>query len=171
MDDVIAVIQDGQTYFFHKDQQGSLTAVTDFGNVTERYRYDAYGATYVQSGSIFVPLSDTAKQFATRLYTGREHDSETGLYHYRARTYSPSLGRFLQRDPVDTEDQVNLYAYVGNNPVNRTDPSGKFGLVGAVANVAFGVGIAALESYLTGDEFDYSIRDAAVDFGAGIVGA
>jgi RHS repeat-associated protein len=120
-------MQDGQTYFFHKDQQGSLTAITDsLGNVTEKYRYDAYGATYVQSGSIFVPLSGAVKPFATRLYTGREYDAETGLYHYRARTYSPSLGRFLQRDPVDTEDQVNLYAYVGNNPVNRTDPSGKF---------------------------------------------
>jgi RHS repeat-associated protein len=143
VDDVIAVIRDGQTYFFHKDQQGSLTAVTDgTGNLVEKYRYDAYGATYVQSGSIYVPLSDMVKPFSTRLYTGREYDSETGLYHYRARTYSPSLGRFLQRDPVDTEDQVNLYAYVGNNPVNRTDPSGKFGLAGLVISVGIGAGLA-----------------------------
>ncbi|MFL9903446.1 RHS repeat-associated core domain-containing protein [Paraburkholderia fungorum] len=47
-----------------------------------------------------------------------------GLYYYKARFYAPQLGRFLQTDPVGTADDLNLYAYVKNNPINFTDPSG-----------------------------------------------
>jgi len=60
----------------------------------------------------------------TRLYTGREYDAELKLYYNRARYYSPDLGRFISRDPIDISDDVNLYAYVGNNGVNFVDWSG-----------------------------------------------
>ncbi len=64
------------------------------------------------------------------LFTGREYDAETGLYYYRGRYYSPALGRFLNRDPIGIRGGVNLYEYVGNNPVTRTDPSGRAVLLG-----------------------------------------
>ncbi|WP_133118598.1 RHS repeat-associated core domain-containing protein, partial [Paremcibacter congregatus] len=57
------------------------------------------------------------------LYTGQMSLPEAELYHYKARTYAPNLGRFLQADPIGYAAGMNLYAYVGGDPINATDSS------------------------------------------------
>ena len=94
------------------DHQGSVIAVTDSaGNASTINSYDPWG----------IPAAGNSGRFA---FTGQTLVPELGMYHYKARIYSPTLGRFLQTDPVGYKEQVNLYAYARNDPVSRSDEGG-----------------------------------------------
>jgi RHS repeat-associated protein len=108
--------------YYHQNTLWSVHALTDgTGAVVERYTYDAYGAITVLD-PLYVPLSSAPVAYFT--FTGREYDAETGLFHYRARTYGPGSGRFYSRDPLGYVDGMNLYQYVNGNPLTYVDPSG-----------------------------------------------
>ncbi len=98
-----------------KDTLGSIMALTDdSGAVKTTYTYDAFGNVTITG-----ELSDNPFQ-----YTARENDG-TGLYYYRARYYSPEMQRFISEDPLRLGGgDINYFAYVQNNPINLTDPTG-----------------------------------------------
>ncbi|NRH20416.1 RHS repeat-associated core domain-containing protein [Candidatus Gracilibacteria bacterium] len=115
-------------YYYHTNQLGSIIAIsTSTGQVIQKYIYNAYGKAYIYSGSTLTALTSyTGTMYSnTRLYTGREYDREAGYYYLRARTYSPDLGRFISRDPIGQNDQVNLYTYVANSPLKYVDRMGR----------------------------------------------
>lgn len=115
IDHPISIDIDGVKYFYLFDGLGSVTELIDENeNVVNRYRYTPFGSPLVKDETVYNPYQ----------FTGRRYDAESGLYYYRARMYSPDIGRFMQVDPAEMVDGVNMYAYVGNNPVNNVDPSG-----------------------------------------------
>lgn len=102
--------------WLHTDHQGSVVATSDGSGIGTVYAYGPYGE----------PAYDNWGGSRFR-YTGQMMLPEARLYHYKARVYDPVLGRFLQTDPVGYSDDFNLYAYVKNDPMNRSDPTGAYG--------------------------------------------
>jgi RHS repeat-associated protein len=101
----------GVSYYL-TDQVGSTAALTNTsGNIVELLAYDSFGNS---SGSSLTRYT----------YTGRELDPDTGLMYYRARFYDPQVGRFVSEDPAGLSPGINPYVYVGNDPIQWSDPSG-----------------------------------------------
>ncbi len=115
----------GSKAWLYADQQGSIVATADTaGAGTAAQGYGPFGEPSVTTGSRFK-------------YTGQAYLPSLGLLYYKARFYSPTLGRFMQPDPIGYADGPNRYAYVGNDPVNLTDPTGLFAVRAPIGCSAF----------------------------------
>jgi RHS repeat-associated protein len=129
IDEPISMTRGGQTSYYHADGLGSIVGLTNGSQgIAQTYQYDSFGNITNQTGALQSPFT----------YTGRENDTETGLYYYRARYYDPEVGRFLTQDPIGLIGGVNLYRYVGNNPITWVDP---YGMLDFDASIGASIGL------------------------------
>ena len=116
IDEPLEVYEGGKSYYYHADGLGSIVALTkSTGTAANTYfGYNTFGGMPNPSETVSNPFR----------FTGRDYDSETGLYYYRARYYDSLFGRFLSEDPIRWAGGLNLYRYVKNQPEVLTDPTG-----------------------------------------------
>ncbi|MBH8608578.1 hypothetical protein I8U17_13260, partial [Thermoactinomyces sp. CICC 10521] len=137
----VSMTRGGKTYFYQLNGHGDVVALTDStGAVVNTYTYDAFGNLVSQTGTVENPY----------LYAGYRYDKETGLYYLQSRYYNPDTGRFLTRDKFEGFEQkplsLNKYAYVENNPVMQSDPTGQNPLLVIIGEIILDALIAALVS-------------------------
>jgi RHS repeat-associated protein len=116
IDEPLAMLRSSTTSYYEADGLGSATSLSNMaGAAAQTYSYDSFGNIIAASGS----LTNSFR------YTGREYDTETGLYYYRARYYDPSVGRFISEDPLEfAGESTSFYEYDYDDPANFIDPSG-----------------------------------------------
>jgi RHS repeat-associated protein len=115
IDEPLAELRSGTTSFYEADGLHSATSLSNStGALANTYTYDSYGKLTASTGTVTNPLT----------YTGRDFDSETAIYYYRARYYEPATGRFISEDPIRFKGGIDFYSYALSSPTNLTDPMG-----------------------------------------------
>jgi len=157
----------GNVRFYHADGQGSTRELTDaLGNVTDTWRYTAFGSLLARTG--------TTQN--TYLYVGEAFDPNCGFYYNRARWYNPESGRFSSLDPWDadpfTPSALHGYLYANASPSNYVDPSGLFSItevvyVSAIASILASVTIPRITGLLYG-EYEGKTTNFSVRFMLGV---
>ena len=143
----------GTVYLYITNLQGDVVALADQYGEVIRYEYDAWGKP-ISTYYVASPYYD-AMQYNPLRYRGYIYDNETGFYYLQSRYYDPVVGRFINADGYVSTGQgfsgYNMYAYCGNNPVNRADSKGEnWRTVFAIGAVIAVVGLAALAAVPTG---------------------
>lgn len=148
-------------FYLHRDYQGTILAISDVSGIpVERRHFDAWGnLTKLEQNGVLIDSPSgngglVGLMMLDRGYTSHEHLAEVGLIHMNGRLYDPILRAFLMPDNFvqqpDNTQNYNRYAYVLNNPLKYTDPSGElFGLDDLVVAIIIGAVISAATYTIT----------------------
>jgi len=120
------LIPGGGTYTLAQLKSGAVAGITSNTQIAIWVGF-ATGGGSLSATITSLQISGAQNSGFTQPYTfaGREYDTESGLYFYRARYYDASMGRFISKDPIGFIGRdINLYRYVGNNPIRFVDPWG-----------------------------------------------
>lgn len=159
----VLALKDGATYFIQADHLNAPRLVKNSaGAASWRWKSDAYGVGAADQN----PGGAGVFEFNSR-FPGQQFDSETGLYYNNARYYDPAVGRYISSDPIGLAGGVNTFLYANANPNGLSDPSGNFGIAGAVIGFGFGAGTKALSMYLAGDSMSWQGAGSVLLAGAG----
>jgi RHS repeat-associated protein len=120
---VAMVTAGGSIYYYHNDHLGTPQKMTNENGAL------VWAADYLPFGEADVTIETIENNLR---FPGQYYDSETGLHYNYHRYYDPSTGRYLTPDPIGLDGGLNLYAYARNNPIMIIDPTGEFGLFGAI---------------------------------------
>jgi len=137
--------------YLSADERGSIVSVSDSaGAVLAVNSYDEYGLPS------FGALAN--QRFG---YTGQMWIASAQLWYYKARVYHPTLGRFLQPDPIGYGRLPNLYAYVMNDPVNWIDPDGEVAwfAVGFAVGAGVSIGAQVIQGMSQGQSFGQALAN------------
>jgi len=115
-DTLLSMIKPGETvYYYHNDHLGTPQGLTNDSQAI------AWKAVYTPFGEAVPSIQTVDNPFR---FPGQYYDPETGLHYNYFRYYNPQTGRYITPDPIGLEGGINLFVYVQNNPVNRTDEFG-----------------------------------------------
>ena len=146
----------GQAYSYVSDASGNVEIVlNELQGVYAAYRYDPFGTLLAKRGA--------TQPFG---FSTKRTDAATGLVYFGYRFYAPHLGRWTSRDPLGEDGGLNLYAYVGNNPVNWVDPWGEIAIADDVAIIGIGTLTGMAIGYLSTPEG----QQMAHDLGEAMIG-
>jgi RHS repeat-associated protein len=135
---LLGVYRNGSWYIPLSDANGNITEyVNSSGTPVAHYEYDAFGNAIAQSGTM---SAEFKFRFSTKYY-----DAETSLYYYGRRFYDPIWGRWINRDPIEEDGGLNLYAFCGNDGINAVDFLGR-------------KGVAVYKIHAIGDSMTYGVR-------------